>query len=89
MAMEADRMVNLQLDDKVVLPERDVILNERGQTVESDPAAACRRRSTRARLPEPSLWPAHHRLAAMRWKPTRPRTRSISIAAGTRPTTRS
>jgi len=39
MAAEADRMVNLQLDDKVVLPERDVILNERGQTVESDPGS--------------------------------------------------
>lgn len=37
MAAEADRMVNLRLDDTVVLPERDVILNERGQTVESDP----------------------------------------------------
>ena len=39
MAAEADRMVNLQLDDSVVLPERDVILNERGQTVESDPGS--------------------------------------------------
>ncbi|WP_374656536.1 M16 family metallopeptidase [Dongia sp.] len=39
MAAEADRMVNLQLDDGVVLPERDVILNERGQTVESDPGS--------------------------------------------------
>ena len=37
MAAEADRMVNLRLDDKVVLPERDVILNERGQTIESSP----------------------------------------------------
>lgn len=39
MAAEADRMVNLQLDDSVVLPERDVILNERGQNVESDPGS--------------------------------------------------
>ncbi len=39
MAAEADRMVNLQLDDTVVLPERDVILNERGQTVESNPSS--------------------------------------------------
>jgi zinc protease len=39
MAAEADRMVNLQLDDSVVLPERDVILNERGQTVESNPGS--------------------------------------------------
>lgn len=39
MAMEADRMVNLQLGDSVVLPERDVILNERGETVESSPGS--------------------------------------------------
>lgn len=39
MAAEADRMVNLQLDDSVVLPERDVILNERGQNVESNPGS--------------------------------------------------
>lgn len=39
MAMEADRMVNLRLDDSVVLPERDVILNERGQQTENNPGA--------------------------------------------------
>lgn len=38
MAMEADRMVNLRLTDDVVLPERDVILNERGQSIEADPS---------------------------------------------------
>lgn len=37
MAMEADRMVNLRLDQSDWLPERDVILRERGQTLESSP----------------------------------------------------
>ncbi len=35
MAMEADRMQNLVLDDATVLPERDVVLNERGERVEN------------------------------------------------------
>jgi zinc protease len=37
LAMEADRMVNLRLDLSDWLPERDVILRERGQTLESNP----------------------------------------------------
>lgn len=37
MAMEADRMVNLRLDLSDWLPERAVILEERGQTLESSP----------------------------------------------------
>ncbi|GAB4263157.1 MAG: pitrilysin family protein [Pararhodobacter sp.] len=37
MRMEADRMVNLRLDRSQWLPERDVILRERGQTMESSP----------------------------------------------------
>ncbi|PWE31640.1 M16 family metallopeptidase [Pararhodobacter marinus] len=37
MEMEADRMVNLRLDRSDWLPERDVILRERGQTLESSP----------------------------------------------------
>lgn len=39
MAMEADRMVNLRLDDATVLPERDVILNERSQQTDNSPGA--------------------------------------------------
>ncbi len=40
MEMEADRMTNLRLDDhKTVFSERDVILEERRQRVENDPAA--------------------------------------------------
>jgi zinc protease len=39
MGMEADRMVNLRLDDATVLPERDVILAERGERVDNEPGA--------------------------------------------------
>ena len=39
MRMEADRMVNLQLADAEVLPERGVVLEERRQNVDSSPAA--------------------------------------------------
>jgi zinc protease len=37
MELEADRMQNLILTDKEVLPERDVILEERRERVENDP----------------------------------------------------
>src|SRR5262249_22221533 len=39
MRMEADRMVNLQLTDKTVLPERDVILQERGERTDNEPGS--------------------------------------------------
>jgi len=39
MEFEADRMTGLQLTDKVVLPERDVILEERNQRMENNPRA--------------------------------------------------
>ena len=39
MGLEADRMANLVLTDAVVLPERDVILEERRQRIENNPAA--------------------------------------------------
>ncbi len=38
MRMEADRMANLKLTDAVVYPERDVIIEERRQRVENEPA---------------------------------------------------
>lgn len=37
MAMEADRMFNLVLDDSVVIPERNVVLEERSQRTDNDP----------------------------------------------------
>ena len=39
MEMEADRMVNLRLDEKEVLTERQVILEERRSRVENNPSA--------------------------------------------------
>jgi zinc protease len=39
MKLEADRMVNLVLTDAVVLPERDVILEERRQRIDNDPGS--------------------------------------------------
>ncbi|OKH87953.1 pitrilysin family protein [Thalassospira sp. TSL5-1] len=39
MEMEADRMQNLQLSDKVVLPERDVIIEERRMRIDNNPSA--------------------------------------------------
>jgi zinc protease len=39
MWMEADRMVNLQLTDAIVLPERDVILQERLERIDNEPGA--------------------------------------------------
>ncbi len=39
MALEADRMRNLVLTDEVVLPERDVVLEERNSRIGNDPSA--------------------------------------------------
>jgi len=39
MRLEADRMSGLVLDDKVVLPERDVVLEERRMRIDNEPAA--------------------------------------------------
>lgn len=39
MAFEADRMQNLVLTDEVVAPEREVVLEERRQRIENDPAS--------------------------------------------------
>lgn len=39
MRWEADRMANLKLTDEVVLPERDVVLEERRSRVDNDPAS--------------------------------------------------
>ncbi|MEK0084227.1 M16 family metallopeptidase [Benzoatithermus flavus] len=39
MAMEADRMVNLDLSDEHVYPERDVILEERRSRVDNEPSS--------------------------------------------------
>jgi zinc protease len=42
MRLEADRMTGLVLDDSVVVPERDVVLEERRMRVDNDPGALLR-----------------------------------------------
>src|SRR4051812_32917230 len=42
MQLEADRMTGLVLDDSVVLPERDVILEERRMRIDNEPTALLR-----------------------------------------------
>ncbi len=39
MALEADRMLNLELDEEDIGPERDVVLEERRMRIENDPGA--------------------------------------------------
>jgi zinc protease len=39
MELEADRMSNLRLDDATVLPERQVIIEERNSRIDNDPSA--------------------------------------------------
>ncbi len=48
MEMEADRMVNLKLTESDVAIERDVIIEERNQRVENDPAALFREQKNAA-----------------------------------------
>src|SRR6056297_3702010 len=48
MGMEADRMVNLQLDEADIATERDVIIEERNQRVENSPGALFREQKSAA-----------------------------------------
>lgn len=48
MELEADRMVNLTLTDDVVLPERDVILEERRSRIDNNPRALFNEQTTAA-----------------------------------------
>ena len=48
MRLESDRMHNLVLDDAVVLPERDVVLEERRSRTDNSPAAQLREQVRRA-----------------------------------------
>jgi predicted Zn-dependent peptidase len=63
MEMEADRMANLQLAEKDVLTEREVILEERRSRTENTPPTSVRADVGRA-LPKPSLPRPHHWLDA-------------------------
>jgi zinc protease len=46
MRLEADRMTGLQISDAVLLPEREVILEERRTRIDNDPAALFREQLT-------------------------------------------
>ncbi len=48
MQMESDRMVNIQLGEEDILTERDVIIEERNQRTENDPAALFREQKNAA-----------------------------------------
>ncbi len=48
MRLEADRMQNLVLTDEIVLPERDVVLEERRSRTDNSPAAQLREQVRRA-----------------------------------------
>lgn len=50
MKMEADRMVNLRLDEQNVATERDVVIEERNMRVENDPGALFREQKTAAQF---------------------------------------
>lgn len=54
MQLEADRMAGLKLEEKEVLPERDVVLEERRQNVDSNPRAILSEKVMAA------LYGAHH-----------------------------
>ena len=88
MAMEADRMVNLDLSDEHVYPERDVILEERRSRVDNEPAALLGEQLMAAQY-------LHHpyRLPVIGWfHEIAGYTREDALEfydSGTRPTTRS
>ena len=89
MAMEADRMVNLDLSDEHVYPERDVILEERRSRVDNEPAALLGEQLMAAQyLHHPYRLPVigwFHEIAGY----TREDALDFYRASGTRPTTRS
>ena len=64
MAFEADRMANLVLTDEVVLPERDVILEERRIADRQRSRRPARRGGRRDALTATALRHADHRLGA-------------------------
>ena len=82
-------MVNLQLTDEHVYPERDVILEERRSRVDNEPSSLLGEQLDAGAVSASPLPAAGDRLAA-RDRELSPRGRGrASIGAGTRPTTRS
>ena len=64
MGMEADRMVNLQLTDEQVLPERDVVIEERRSRIDNDPSSLLGEQLSAHAVSQPPLPPAGDRLDA-------------------------
>ena len=63
MSFEADRMRNLVLTDAVIVPERDVILEERNQRIEGDPGSLLSEES------QATLYQNHpYRIPVIGWK---------------------
>ena len=86
MEFEADRMTGLQLtDDKVVLPERDVILEEAKPARRQQSARASRRADRRRALSQQSLRQADNRLASRDGAAHAATTPSASTGASTGP----
>ena len=88
MRLEADRMTGLVLDDAAVLPERDVILEERRMRVDNDPAALLREQLMRGLFLN-----ASYRIPTIGWETEIRRLGTEDALAfyrdGTRRTTRS
>ena len=63
MQMEADRMVNLNLDEDDIASERSVVIEERNQRTDSAPGGRVQRTDARGPVPQSPLWRADHRLA--------------------------
>ena len=80
MGMEADRMVDLAPTEAGVRSERDVVLEERRQVVESDPSGPYNEAAPRRALPQPPLRPAGDRLGARDRGADPARARSTSTA---------
>ena len=80
MEFEADRMTGLVLTDEVVLPERNVVLEEQNQRVANNPARAARRADRCRALSQSSLRPAGDRLAP-RDREAQPRGRARLLPA--------
>ena len=87
MEMEADRMVNLQLTEKEVATERDVIIEERRSRTENNPSSILVRADVGGALSEPSLSHPHHRLDARDGEAVARGRARPSTSASTRPTT--
>ena len=64
MTMEADRMRDLKMSEDDVTTERQVVLEERGTRVDSDPGALFREQRNAAQYLNPPLRHPGHRLAS-------------------------